>query len=482
MFKYGFVGFLTRLCAQVMGSLFFSPRINYVPATPSTLSGMSATGVRRIAWEEKLRRDSIRPSCWTQLKTAIKIVDGKINIEKAGIFMEITKSPQEGQSCRVSLRKPLRKSPQYGTGNAMLGNEDENDLLWVELYYNEIKKSVKYNRWGYDFNDTKYLGWVQEYATAITEFMAENRDMRIHQALTLTYAEELTFSPVSAAQQFNKNWIIPNLVESSYPSWDITALTVTNGALDSDNYYSSRSYSGATTFVENIAASLLAASGTGATPNATLSVDFLAQLRKYVMNDLLIEPIMLDGKITWIFLCASNVWNWSINPNNAGSLGEHFQAVSEYRDPERMTIIGEIGRVFEHFVFVENYRAPTLTVGGSAGSYTLQVGYMQPGNNDDRNNTAWSNTSGATNYVFDMCYVCGKNALGEYVPDPLNTDLYEHTEYTKIEGRGAYLGSGLQLIAWDKDSGSRLDGTSTTQIQKGSALVPVSRAPIETIS
>ena len=76
----------------------------------------------------------------------------------------------------------------------------------------------------------------------------------------------------------------------------------------------------------------------------------------------------------------------------------------------------------------------------------------------------------------------GKNALSEYIADPLNTDLYEQTEYKRIEGRGAYLGSGIQLVSWDKDSGSRLDGGSTTQIQRGSAIVPVSRAPIQTIS
>ena len=196
----------------------------------------------------------------------------------------------------------------------------------------------------------------------------------------------------------------------------------------------------------------------------------------------LIEPIMLDGKITWVFLCASEVWSWSINPNNSGSIANEFQVQSEYKDPERMSLIGEIGRVFEHFLFVENYRAPTLTVGGSAGSYTLQVNYVQPGDNDDRNSSSWSNTSGATNYVFDMCYVIGKNALAEYIVDPLNTDLYEQTEYKRIEGRAAYLGSGLQLVTWDKDSGSRLDGGSTTQYQRGSALVPVSRAPIQTIS
>lgn len=461
---------------------------NYVPGTPSTLGGLGATGIRKMWWESKLRRDSIRPSVFESLKGAIKVIDGVMTTIKSGIFVVIEQPPESSQSVRLSMRTPLRKAPQYGTGNDVLGNEDEQGLLWTELYYNEIKKGVKYKKWGYDYNDTKYLKYVETYAESITEFMAENRDVRIHQALTVSIADELTYAPLGSAGTgltpiFNKNWVIPNIVESSYPAWDLTDMTTTAGALDTDSYYSAKTYSGATSFVENIAASLLSASGTGSTSKALMTVDFLAHLSYYLPSQLILEPIDLDGMPTYIILVADRVASWMMNPNNTGSMGTNWKSIGTYNDKERMTIPGELGRAYGNLVFVRNLRAPTLTIGGSHGSYTLKAGYLQPGNNDDRNATAWSATSGSTNYVFDLCYALGKNALAEYLVDPLNSDLYEQTEYGKVQGRAAYVGSGIQLLSWDKDTASRSDTAgSVTQIQRGSAIIPVSRTPIATIT
>jgi len=456
---------------------------NYVPGSASSVDTQNATALRRIAYEKRLRADSIRPSIWTQLKTAIKVGSDKVaKVMKSGIWLEVTVKPEEGQSCVIAMRKPLRKAPDYGTSNNPLGNEDEQDLVWTRLYYNEIKKGIKYKGWGYFHNDTKYLKFIESYGPAVAEYMAELRDLHIQQALLLGVDEGLTNAPVSRSPQFNKNWIIPNLTESSYPSWDITALTVTNGSEDSDEYYSSRTYSGSTTFAENIAVSCLAGSGTGSTSKAKLTVDFLSQLSEYVTNTLALEPIMLDGMPTYLFVVPSRVWNWTANPNNSGSLGEHFQAVSDYKDPKRMKLIGEIGRVYEHFVLVKNYRNPTLTIGGSAGAYTIRPNYVLPGNNDDRNSSAWSNTSGSTNYAFDVGYIACANALAEYLVDPLVTGLVETTNYGQDQGRAAYLGAGIQIPRFDKDVAGQLDGASATAIQKGSAIVPFSRAEIATIS
>jgi hypothetical protein len=133
-------------------------------------------------------------------------------------------------------------------------------------------------------------------------------------------------------------------------------------------------------------------------------------------------------------------------------------------------------------LLIKNLRAPTLTIGGTAGSYTAKFGFVCPGNNDDRNNSAWANTSGATNYVYDLCIGLGANALLEYVMDPLNTKLREATEYEQIIGRAAYLGEGIQLPFWDKDAGSQADGASKTLVYKGSFIVPIGRLARVTVS
>jgi len=477
------LGALTYNVRVGFRAMFAVPCVNYVPDSASSVDTQNATALRRIAYEKKMRADSIRPSIWTQLKSAIQIGSDKVaKVMKSGIWLEVTVKPDGGQSCVIAMRKPLRKAPQYGTDNHPLGNEDEQDLLWTRLYYNEIKKGIKYKGWGYLYNDTKYLKFIESYGPAVSEYMAELRDLHIQQALLTTIDEGLTNSPVSRSPQFNKNWVIPNATEGDYPSWDTTSLTVTNGSADTDNYYSSRTYSGSTTFAENIAAACLAGSGTGATSKALCTVDFMAQLSDYVTSTLALEPVMIDGMPTYMFVIPSRVWHWTVNPNNSGSLGEHFQAVSEYKDPKRATLIGEIGRVYEHFVLIKNLRNPTVTIGGSAGSYTIRPNYVLPGNNDDRNSSDWSNTSGSTNYAFDIAQIVGANALAEYLVDPMVTGLTETNNYGQDQGRAAYLGAGIQIPRFDKDQAGQLDGASATAVQKGSAIVPFSRAPIATIS
>lgn len=452
-----------------------------VPGTATSIDTKNVATIRRIAYESKLRMDSILPSVFTQLKSSVKLTKDKVmTVMKSGIWMEITEQGDAGQSIVISMRKPLDKAPYYGD-NQPLGNEDEADLVWTRLYYNEIKKAIKYKAWGYYHNDTEYLNYIQQYGQDLTTYMQELRDVHIHQALLLTYDESLTNAPVSLSQQFNKNWIIPNLADGSYPAWDNTALTNNPGAVDSKGYYTSRNFAGSTTIVENIATACLAGSGVGATSKSLFNVDFMSTMWYYVRSRLQLKPVQLDGKETYILLVPSNVWAWTTNPNNSGSLGEHFETIADYKG-ERQTLVNEIGRINTNFVLVENMRAPTMTIYGGSGTYSIKPGYMLPGNNDARNLSNWSNTSGSTNYVFDLAFVLGENALAEYLRDPMVTGLAEETNYGQDQGRAAYVGCGIQIPAFDKDAAGQADGASTTQIQRGSAVIPFSRAPIGTIN
>jgi hypothetical protein len=209
-----------------------------------------------------------------------------------------------------------------------------------------------------------------------------------------------------------------------------------------------------------------------------MNLNTLFMMQGYIPSVLKLEPVMLDGIPSYIVLIPPLVKNWMFNPNNSGSFGAYLQNIMAYKDVSRDKIPGECGR-FGNMVFVEDYRAPTLTIGGSTGSYTLKVGLMRPGNNDDRNLSAWSNTSGSTNYVHDMVIVLGANAIAEYLVDPMQTGLKAETEYGQIQGRGLYLGEGIQLPYWDKDTAGMVDGAlgTRTLIYKGSAVMPIGRTP-----
>lgn len=456
-----------------------------VVGNPTTLGGLGATGIRKVLYDKKLRENSIRPSVWTVLKTAMKMDKNIINVDKAGVFMTADTATGggqgSGQSVRLAMIQPLQEAPRWGTGQTLLGNEEGFRLLWTEAFYNEIKKGTKIWNWGYNYNDTAYLNVNAMVDPKISEFMAELRDFRIHQALCLRRSEELTWAPTSLSQTPNPNWIIPNLDDASLPAWDKTAPTKTDGGADALGYYNTRYYSGGASFAENVAVAIMAASGTGSTPKNLFNVDTVFYMEEYARQGLLIDPVFLDGQWSYAVLVPSRVKAWMLNPNNTGSLGEYFKSVAEYKSPDRPAIPFEFGRLGS-LVLIENMRSPTLTIGGSEGSYTLTFGFLLPGNNDDRNNAAWANTSGSTNYVHDLVIGLGANALLEYLMDPLNTRLKETTEYEQIVGRAAYLGEGIQIPFWDLDTGSQDDGANKTLVYKGSWITPIGRTKRVTVT
>lgn len=445
-----------------------------VPATASTLSGMDVTALRRIAWRSKYKQDSVRPSVFTAVKTIFKVVGEEIMILKSGVLLDVSNLGKDkksgGQSVRCALRTPMREAPREGTGEDMLGYEDETDLLYWTAFYNEIKKSVKFNTWGYDFNDTEYLNYNEGYSEYTGLFWQELHDHRFQTALLLGFSNELTKAPVSQVQTFNPNWAIPNLNPSSYPTWDPDTITTAQGAVDADSWYPNQSYYGSGTFVENIANALVAASGTGATSNCVLNVDNLFEIHRYIEDEHVVEPLTIDGQPTYIFKMASRVYEWLMNPNNTGSVGKYWAGVKDYISAERATIPGEMGRLCGSFLVVKDLRCPTLAMSGNAGSRVLTPGYIRPGNNDDRNKGAWSNSSGDTNYSYDICTIIGAEALGRYTRDDLMTGMEETTEYGKRKGQGSYMGDGIMIPRFDKGT-----ATATSLIYRGSCIVPVGR-------
>jgi len=445
---------------------------NYIPASASTLADMDVAALSRVAWRSKTKEDSVRPSIWTAVKTIFQVLGDEMMILEHGIVLDVKnegkRSVGGGQSVRCALTTGFRKPPQEGTAEDMLGNGDEGSLYYAEFHYNEIKKAYKQSNWGYDANDLEYLAWKDGNSKRMGQYWMELNDYRYQVALLMGYSPELIKTPTNKVQFLNPNWCIPSLATSSYPAWAVAAVTETDGSADADGWYSSQLYTGGSSFAENVADSLTAA-GT----SATATIDNLMEIFDYIEDEHVVEPVMIDGQPTWIFKVPTKVYNWMMNPNNSGSVGEYFKSVLEYKDEKRMTIPGEMGRLFGSWLIVKDPRCPTLTLGGNNGSYTLTPGYIRPSNNDDRNRSAWSAVSGATNYAFDIGAILGAEALAEYVRDDLTNDMVETTEFKKRQETGSYMGSGVQLCRYDKGTPS-----ASSIIYRGSAIIPFARTRV----
>lgn len=441
-----------------------------IPGTPSGIATWDVTALRKVANDSKLRQDLVRPSIFTALKAAFKMAGDQLVINKPGIMLDVSNvgKQQMAQSVRLAMAMPLSGIPYYGS-DTPLNNEDETELYYAELYYNDIRKAVKMYTYGYEFNDTEYLNINAGYNSMLSDYLAELFDLRCQQALLLGHDDAIAGTGIAKARMWNKNWWIPNYT-SNAPSYDSTALTRAAGAVDTKGYYSAATYSGATSMAENIGDALTEAAGVGATSNAVLNSDHMAGMVDYIQDQHIVDPIMLDGVPSVVMKIPVRVKSYLMNPNLSGSLGSAFQSVAQYKSSERSILPGEFGRIYDYVVLVTDPRCATLTLSGADGSWALKPGYIYPGNWDKRNTSAWSNTSGATNYAFDICTVMGQNALARYLKTAVRSGLMETTDYEKIKGLCSYMGDGVQLPYFDKGTNS-----DTSRIYRGSCVVPVSR-------
>ena len=469
--------FLNRLRLQIC-AMFAFMAYAYVPATAATLTGMGVnTGLTKKAWDKSLLENTTSDDVFETLSSTIDAAKNANEVPNS-IFMKVpANSVQGARSMTFTMSNPLYKAPQLGNASAMLGNEEDLSLLYQTIYYNEMKKSVAFRQWGIDFEDIDSTGVYAQITPKLSKFWKEFRGRRIREALLMTYAEELTAAPVSLKQQLNSNIWLPNLADSDNPSWLHADPTTTAGSAGGGGYYSARTFGG--TYVQLVANAMIAASGTGATSKALLSVDWLNSLEIYCRTRLQLNPISFGDRNGYVFLVSPKTKGYLFNPSRTGSIGDLFSKGGGLNEKE-LSIPGILGR-YGCLYFVEDERAPTLTVGGTAGSYTLKPGYVQPGNYDDRNLNAWSASTSSPNYVFDVNYILGAGAIWEWMVQDLKY-AKEQTEYTQLAGKGSFILGGIGLSRYDVDSPT--DGAMGTRslVNKGSCVVLTSRTPIATVS
>lgn len=423
-----------------------------VPASAHGLSTMKALALQMKGFNKQLATESVLNDCFEKLSDVVG-VDAKGTTIPNAIFMKVSQPADGTHSMVIPLLKSLQEKAYMGDAEAILGNEENLRLKHLTVFYNEIKKSVAQFGWGINFNDLSYMNVYGRITDLFTRFYAELRGRRIREALLLTYAEELTKSPISKKQRFNPNMFVTNTNIGDMPSYDTT------GAWLADSTATAGTYPAGTTFsdtsseyvVESIGDALAAAtSGFTDFGNAVMNVDDLLRLEYYVSHDLLLEPFMMDGQPTYIFTVPAITVNHLLNPSVTKSLGEVWKDTAALTKAEASIplVLGRVGSL----LLIKDSRYPTVTVGGADGAWTLKVGFQQPGRNDGRNHAAAS----SSNKVFAVGSVIGAGALVEWVASPLKYAT-ESTEYGQLLGKGAHTCAGIQAAVFDEDT--RADGT-----------------------
>lgn len=444
------------------------------PAAPSGLSTMKNVALQVKAFNKTLRTESILYDVFEKLSGEIRTDPKGVTIPEA-IFLKVDAPPKGAHSITLALLKSLSAAPQMGTGENMLGNEENLALKHLTVYYNEIKKSVASFGWGIDFNDLSYLDVYGQITPLMTRFFAELRGRRIREALLLTYASELIKAPLDTTnyQQFNPNIFVTNTAFGDMPTYKRDNLSIASGTWPASSNFQDRA---GDDFVQNIYDALAAATTTSAAFDApakmNLTVEALLALSNYVEDELLLEPLMIDGQPSYIFLIPSTtaVWLSGFSTTNS-KLGDIWKDVSALTKKEQ-DIPAVMGRV-NNLVMVKDSRYPTITIGGTSVNPTITPGFMAPGRADGRNKSAYA----SNNLVFQVGFVLGKGALVEWVANDLKYAT-EQTEYGKFQGKGAYQMAGIQLAKFDEDAlNTDGPGQSDTSYQQNSSCVVLMTTP-----
>jgi len=436
------------------------------PITPTTLSAMGAVALQIRAYNTKLRTESILNDVFEKLAATIDYSEKGANVPDA-IFMKIEKAVTGAHSITIPLVMRLKGAPTYGRAT-LIGQEETLRLRHMTVFYNLIRKAVATETYGVNANDVSAYDLYGQIGPLMTDYFSELRGKRIREASLLTVASELTEDPISLKHKFNSNIFIPHTALGGMPVYDTRDESeATSAAYPYNNALSDNTGD----YIGSIGDTLYAATASFATPaNVELTVSSLLALDFHCTENLGLEPIMIGGQATLVFVVPSSQMVKLLNPASGSTtnIGFIWKEVMALQKIEQM-IPGAYCRV-RHLLLVEDTRYATLTVvrAGSA-SYTMTPGFLQPGNADGRNNAPYNSSS---NVVFDLGCVYGKGALAEWIVQPLKyaTEAYD---YEMVKGKGAYQCAGIQLAQFNVDATG--DNDAATNYNHGSCIVIMSK-------
>ena len=393
------------------------------------------------SWETELRMESLPRDIFDfSSKDAVYTVDQQVPIPDA-IYMNLKNINTSSRNVTCSLLKALEEDPTEGATATAVGNEEQLRTRVARFYNNDVSHQVAGQSYGLFSIDTLAYDLYEKIGPLLSVYFKQLFGFYRRQAFIEGYSQNI-YADVHTAlgPALHPNMYIAGLADSAQPTF-----------LQNGNAW------------ENAVAQAIVDAGTGT--DATSTLRYYQRLQHYATARKFIEPIYIGGKPRYIVVIPSNQATWLKDAANSGQLGNQWVNYSGLTESEQMffpDIIGRIGML----LFVEDPLYPTLSVGGSAGAYSLTAGYFKYGRVDERDHSADAR---------DVGMLLGKGALCEWKPEDLHFE-YERENYSKIYGKGLFATVGIQRVDYDiSDETSR---TPTTRQNEGSIMLVFAKPPL----
>lgn len=408
--------------------------------TPKTLTTMSATALleHAIVTSAYMETSKFDPIFGNQnmIKT-ISATNGMAVPALNQFFVNVTPANTSVRDITLAFVKSLDMSPIEGNAK-FLGNEDTIDMKFTKCYANDWAGGLSLQNFGIDARELKNYKLDQIAPKLLMQWRQEILGYYAREALIQRYSHNLTASPVSLSQSYNKNWWLPSLSDASQPAYSATA------------------GSHAT-----LIGTALAAAGMNAvlTPSYLLElIDWLAG--KYIM------PVNINGKQMWGMLTANREIRRLRDPAVSGSFGNYMKESGAVKGVNDLIPTAELV-VGEKLILIPDDRVSTTTLSGTASAYTLTFGYDKAGRATSK--TSGVSTNGNAVY-FHNNIVLGAGALMWYEPEKTHKETQDD-EYKQFEAQALFQAIGYQTPLWNDDNGA-----AGTAQQESSCIVPTIKA------
>ena len=396
-------------------------------------------------WERKLNKESV-PADPINMMAGVHSTEKRTPITNE-IFIKMEGGKNDQRFHRMVLQKTLSGAPTEGSVANPVGREEDLRQKIFDLFYTDWSHQVSLQEYGIEAINKDYWSIFEQINPQLALYAKQYDGKYMREALLERYSANLTAAPHFLNQEFSPNIAIAGLHSSQFPVFNNTPATWTN----------------------RIATGLVTA-GVGAQASATIR--FMQLVEEWASVEKVIEPVDVGGRETYVCLIPSPNARYLKDPVVAGNMGAAWRDYASLNPAELMFpgVLGRIGRC----LIVEDPRYPTLTIGGTAGNYTLTPEYRLAGRDpqsDPRDKTLQARQVG---------YLLGKAALAKWQPEPFHWE-YEYEQYKKFGGKGIFTSVGYQMVQWDFGNlNTDNPPTSLTRQQDSSVVLLFSNPPLLT--
>lgn len=408
--------------------------------SPLSLSGMSVTALLEHFHNTKAYLQSVKADPIFGNMNLIKTISATNNMAVPAMdqfFVNVTPKNTSVRDITLAFINALNMTPTEGNGG-FIGNEGTFGMKFTKCYANDWAGGVTLENFGIDAREMKNYGIKEVSPRLLMQWRQEILGYYARQALVQRYSNNLTASPLSLSQSYNKNWWLASLTDAQQPAYSATAASH---------------------------ATAIGTALTAAGMNAVLTPSYLLELIDWLANQY-IMPAKIGGNDMYGMLVAPREIRRLRDPAVTASFGAYIQASSAIKGVNDVIPTAKLV-VADKLILIPDDRVSTTTLSGTGSAYTLTFGYDKAGRSTTK--TSGVSTAGSTLYWYNNI-VLGAGALMWYEPEKVHKEVQDD-EYNQFDGNALFGAIGYQTPLWNDDNGS-----ASTALQESSCIVPTIKA------